>query len=184
MTQVNRVGVRIYLSVGPGGAPLGTFVIESLTAQRMPDGQPVVIAAVHNTGGRALDISGTVDLSRGPGGLRAGPFPATLGTTLAIGDTEPVRTRLDKRLPSGPWSAHIALHSGLVERTADATITFPAFGESPAVPVDSPRRHWLYPSVIAGLLALVVLAIASTRHRSHHRAPTIPRHRPRRASAD
>jgi len=49
-----------------------------------------VRASVHNTGGRALDMNGTLQLLAGPGGLSAGPFPATLGTTPAIGDTEPV----------------------------------------------------------------------------------------------
>jgi hypothetical protein len=166
VTQVSRVGVRIYLSVGAGAAPAPDFNIESLTAQRTPNGEPVVVAAVHNTGGRALDISGTVRLSRGPAGLSAGPFPATLGTTLAIGDTEPVRTALDKQLPSGPWAAHITLHSGLVEHEAEATITFPAPGESRAVPIVSPRRWWPYPSLVAGLLALAVGCVTVIRRRS------------------
>jgi hypothetical protein len=178
VTQVSRVGVRIYLSVGPGGSPAPGFAIESLTAQRLPNGVPVVVAAVHNTGGRALDIVGTVSLSRGPAGLSAGPFPATLGTTLAIGDSEPVRTRLDRRLLSGPWSVHITLHSGLVQRHADATITFPAFGVAPAVPVVPPRRPWPYGPLVGGVLALVVIALLYGRHRSHRRTPTIPVRRP------
>jgi hypothetical protein len=174
VTQVSRVGVRIYLSVGAGAAPAPEFNIESLTAQRAPNGDPVVVAAVHNTGGRALDISGTVQLSRGPAGLSAGPFPATLGTTLAIGDTEPVRTELDKQLPSGPWAAHITLHSGPVEHTADATITFPASGESPAVPIASPRPWWPYPSLVAGVLAVGVPGIALTRRRCRRRTGRLP----------
>jgi hypothetical protein len=83
----------------------------------------VVLATVHNTGGRALDMSGTLQLLAGPGGLSAGPFPVTLGTTLAIDDTEPVTIALDKRLPAGPWDARITLRSGLIERSARATIT-------------------------------------------------------------
>ena len=47
----------------------------------------MVLATVHNTGGRALDMNGTLQLPAGPGGLSAGPFPANLGVTLAIGDT-------------------------------------------------------------------------------------------------
>ena len=90
--QVSRVGIRLYVSVGPGGAPAADFTIDSLTANRSADGQPTVLATVHNTGGRALDMSGTLQLLAGPGGLSAGPFPATLGTTLAIGDTEPSRS--------------------------------------------------------------------------------------------
>ena len=51
VTEVNRVGIRIYLSVGSGAAPAASFTIDSLTAGRSPQGNPVVIAAVHNTGG-------------------------------------------------------------------------------------------------------------------------------------
>jgi hypothetical protein len=125
ITQVSRVGIRMYLSVGPGGPPAADFKITAVTAARSRDGRPTVIARVHNTGGRALDMSGTLRLRAGPGGLKAGPFPANLGTTLAIGATEPVTILLDKRLPAGPWKARVDLHSGLVERAAQATVTFP-----------------------------------------------------------
>jgi hypothetical protein len=125
ITQVNRVGIRMYLSVGPGGPPAADFAITAVTATRSRDGQPTVIATVHNTGGRAVDMSGTLRLGAGPGGLKAGPFPAQLGTTLAIGDTEPVTIPLDKRLPAGPWKARVDLHSGLVKRHAQTIITFP-----------------------------------------------------------
>ena len=117
VTQVSRVGIRIYLSVGPGGPPAADFEIDSLTAERTPDGQPFVVASVHNTGGRALDLSGSLSLLDGPGGLTAGPYPADLGVTLGIGETEPVEIGLDARLPSGPWDARLTLASGLVERT-------------------------------------------------------------------
>jgi len=40
VTQVSRVGVRIYLSVGPGGAPPSDFSITSLTAARNAEGTP------------------------------------------------------------------------------------------------------------------------------------------------
>jgi hypothetical protein len=109
--QVSRVGIRLYLSVGPGGPPAANFTIDSLKARRSPDGRPLVVAMVHNTGGRALDMNGPLQLLAGPGGLSAGPFPATLGVTLAIGDTEPVTIPLDKQLPAGPWNAQITLHS-------------------------------------------------------------------------
>jgi LPXTG-motif cell wall-anchored protein len=150
ITQVSRVGIRIYLSVGSGGPPAANFTIDSLTAKRSPGGRPVVLATVHNTGGRALDINGTLQLLAGPGGLSAGPFPANLGITLAIGDTEPVTIALDKRLPAGPWDARVTLHSGLLERSARGTLTFPDTGTS----------HALY-LAIAGLVVLLVLGIAA-----------------------
>ncbi len=73
ITEINRVGVRIYLSVGHGGAPASNFAITSLTATRSAHGQPMVRAQVRNTGGRALDITGSLRLAQGPGGLTAGP---------------------------------------------------------------------------------------------------------------
>jgi hypothetical protein len=159
ITQVNRVGIRQYLSVGPGGAPASNFAIESLTAERSPDGRPTILAAVHNTGGRALDLSGALQLSDGPGRLRAGPFPATLGVTLAIGATEPVTIPLDMRLPAGPWDAQITLHSGLIARTARATITFPAAGASAPVSTDSDRSGSML-LAIGGLAAVLVSVTA------------------------
>ena len=153
--QVSRVGIRLYLSVGPGGPPAANFTIDSLTAKRSPDGRPVVLANVRNTGGRALDVNGTLQLLAGPGGLSAGPFPATLGATLAIGDGGPVTIALDRRLPAGPWDARITLRSGLLERRARATITFPDTGASPLVIATTPRPGWLYPAV-AGLVVLLL----------------------------
>lgn len=158
VAQVNRVGIRLYVSVGPGGLPAANFTIVSLTAERS-DGRPMVLASVHNTGGRALDLDGTLRLSAGPGGLSAGPFPATLGTTLAIGGTEPVTIALDKQLPAGPWDAQITLRSGLLERSARATITFPTAGAAPSVIIPSAQPAWLFP-IIAGFILLVLLVIA------------------------
>ena len=135
VSAVNRVGVRVYLSVGAGGEPRSDFVIQSLTAERAADGRPVVAAQVRNTGGRALDLSGDLRLAGGPGGLRAGPFAAQLGTTLGLGETEPVLVPLDRAIPSGPWRATITLRSGWVRRTARATLSFPARpGSAAAVP--------------------------------------------------
>jgi hypothetical protein len=176
VVQVNRVGIRLYVSVGPD-MPAADFTIDSLTATRSPEGQPIVLATVHNTGGRALDMSGTLRLTDGPAGLSAGPFPANLGVTLAIGDTEPVTILLDGQLPAGPWEAHIALHSGSLERTARATITFPAAGVSPAVATSSSRPGWPYSAAAALLLlALLALLVVVTRgargRRGHLRGPS------------
>jgi hypothetical protein len=165
ITQVNRVGIRLYLSVGPGGAPAANFKIDAVTAKRSPDGRPIVLASVHNTGGRALDMNGTLLLRNGPGGLSAGPYPADLGVSLAIGDTETVRIVLDKRLPAGPWHAQVNLRSGLLSRNARATITFPAVEASSSWP------HL----VIIGLLGLIGLLLAITAiliARRRRRPPT------------
>ncbi len=158
--QVSRVGIRIYLSVGPGGAPAADFTIDSLTAERSSEGQPIVLATVHNTGGRALDMSGTLKLLAGPGGLSAGPFPATLGTTLPIAGRETVTIALDDAIPAGPWDARITLRSGLLERTARATISFPASGASPSV-LAAPLRPATPYLVAGGLVVLLLAGIAA-----------------------
>jgi hypothetical protein len=167
VVAVSRVGIRLYLSVGPGGAPAAGFKIESLAAQRSTTGLPVVVARVRNTGGRALDLGGTMSLKDGPGGLRAGPFNARLGTTLAIGASDAVTIALDERLPAGPWDARLTLHSGLLAHTAAATITFPDKGMAAPVGTGFPWRTWLYAAagLLVLLLFLVVLLAARGRRR-------------------
>ncbi len=122
---INRVGVRMYLSVGPGGEPPTDFEITDIEGRRYDDGNPVVAAIVRNIGGRAVDLSGDLRLSNGPGGLSAGPIRADLGTTIKPGQSGPVRFTLDPALPNGPWDAEITMRSGTTEREADGTVTFP-----------------------------------------------------------
>lgn len=148
-----------------------SFTIDTLTAGRSAAGEPTVVASVHNTGGRALDMNDTLNLRDGPGGLSAGPFPATLGTTLAVGATEPVAIVLDKALPAGPWDARITLRSGLVEHSVSSTITFPAAGSSPPVKTTSTGSGWLKPTV-ALLVPGVVVAVALMIFRRRRRAET------------
>ena len=50
IAAVNRVGVRIYLSVGQGNEPASDFGITTFEARRDADGNPLVAAIVHNTG--------------------------------------------------------------------------------------------------------------------------------------
>ncbi len=175
VVQVNRVGIRLYVSVGPGGSPAADFTIDAVTAGRSSDGRPSVVAAVHNTGGRALDLNGSLQLLSGPGGLRAGPFPATLGTTLAIGDTKPVTIALDDRLPAGPWDARVVLRSGQVERSARATITFPVNGEAAAVvvtPADPDLTRYL---AVAGAAVLLLLGAGGLLVMRSRRRPLVTR---------
>ncbi|HUX69954.1 MAG TPA: hypothetical protein VMV41_05550 [Cellulomonadaceae bacterium] len=159
VTQVSRVGIRLYLSVGPGGPPAAEFTLDSLTALRSASGRPVVRASVHNTGGRALDMSGTLQLSDGQGGLSAGPFSADLGTTVAIGATENVTILLDPLVPAGPWVAEITLHSGLLEHTAHATITFPDSGAASATATPTTQARW--PALAIAGLAILLLGAAA-----------------------
>jgi LPXTG-motif cell wall-anchored protein len=171
--EVARAGVRVYLSVGPGGAPPTDFRIDTMSGARTNDGRPEVLAQVHNIGGRAIDISGSLRLLDGPGALTAGPFPAKLGTTLAPGQSEAVTVVLDKALPAGPWAARIVLQSDLVKRAAKATITFPTGSgvvgpRVKAVPVPlTKNRHVLVPLAI-GLIALLAIGLLLWRRRRRH----------------
>ncbi|MCU1501743.1 MAG: hypothetical protein JWM12_1097 [Ilumatobacteraceae bacterium] len=178
VTLVSRVGVRVYLSVGPGGEPRTAFSIESLTASRDPSGQPVVAAIVHNTGERAVDLSGSLQLSNGPGSLSAGPFPVRITATLAPGDSGDVYVALDQQLPDGPWKATLSLTSGLTTETSSAQITFPS-GTGEAAPssatpsAQQPRKDHGRPALVlvgaAAAVALTTATIVGVRRRRRRR---------------
>ncbi|MGZ4355384.1 MAG: peptidase [Gaiellaceae bacterium] len=121
----NRVGIRMYLSVGAGGVPPSNFVIGPLRTKRSASGQSLVVARIHNTGTRTIAISGNLTLSNGPGGVRAGPFAAKLVLPLTPGSTRAVTVRLDKQLPRGPWRAQLRLKTRLIQRVAVAILSFP-----------------------------------------------------------
>ncbi len=159
VVQANRVGIRVYLSVGPGNGKPADFTIGSITASRDHDGNPQLSAQVTNSGGRALDIIGELRLTGGPGGLSAGPFNVQRSITIAPGGSQTVTFTPPAVLPNGPWTAAVKLKSGLLEREADATITFPAAGESrsgTAAGEDVPP--WMVWALASGVV-LVALAL-------------------------
>lgn len=165
IAEVNRVGIRVYLSVGRGNPPRSDFTIDSITAQRLPTGRQVVLAQVRNTGGRALDLSGDMKLTHGPKSLSAGPFKAEVGTTLVPGDTGPVTLPVGEELPDGPWRARIRLHSGHAGHAAEATITFPAaVGIARPVKADTgPNLHLLAVLVGAAALCAALCGVVAAR---------------------
>ena len=129
---VNRAGIRMYVYVG-GTNPATSFTVNTLTGQRNSGGHAVVRALVHNTGGVAVDLTGTLIMSSVTGALTAGPYPAQLGTTLAPGQSEPVWFTLTSQMTDGPWNATVTLHSGLSQQAFRAKITFPrSQGTGPA----------------------------------------------------
>lgn len=168
--MVSRVGIRVYLSVGPGGEPATDFAIEALTGARLPDGTLQVRGDVANTGGRAIDLEGSLRLTAGPSSLSGGPYPAELGSTLAPGGTGQVVVDLRADLPRGPWHAVLTLRSGSVQRTGEADLTFPVSGIGAPVPVEQGLfggwRPWA--GAAAALAALGLLGIHLVRRR---RAP-------------
>lgn len=174
VTLVNRVGIRVYLSVGPGFAPPSDFTIESLTAKRSKTGIPSISARVVNTGQRALDLSGELTFTDGPAGLRGGPFPVQLGNTLAIGESAELLIPLDASLPNGPWQADLTLRSGFVERTVQTNLTFPALGQSD---IEFAPSSWLRHygiGLAGGLTALLLGGIAWVRVRERRERAALP----------
>lgn len=167
---VNRVGVRMYLSIGPGGAAHASFVIGSPTAQRSGSGEPLVVASVRNNGKRTLSIGGTLILSGGPGGLQEGPIPVKLAAPLGPGMSAPATVALDGSPPAGPWRAELQLNSGFIARTAVATITFPG-----VIPVTAPRSGGtILVFLLLALLAAVALVILIVRELRRGRDRFVP----------
>jgi type II secretory pathway pseudopilin PulG len=157
IVQASRAGVRIYLSVeGSNGIP-ADFTIGSLTPARDSTGAPTLSTRLVNTGGRAIDVSGELTLAKGPAGLSAGPFAVQRATTLAPGDSGEVVFTLSEELPNGPWEAALALTSGLVERSAAATVTFPDAGVGETVAPNG-RPVLLISLISAGAVVLLLAA--------------------------
>jgi hypothetical protein len=169
VTLVNRVGIRLYLSIGPGGAPAPDFTLGTPVTSRAPDGSPLIHVPVRNTGGRAVDVRGTVQLADGPAGLQAGPFNAAGAVTIAPGQSAQDVFRLSSSLPRGPWQASFTMVSGLITKTEKVTLSFngtaaTTAGKSfPIVPVAAGG------AVLVLLFAAAVLIARSRRtHRARH----------------
>ena len=177
---VNRVGVRMYLSVGAGGEPATDFDVSTLTPRRDADGRPVIDATVVNTGGRALDLTGDLFLRDGPGGTSAGPFVADAGPTIGIGQQGTVTVTLDPALPDGPWRVRLSLRSGTVVRDVEATVSFPAVAGSTgsaveARPPDVARSPFTFLAALLVIALCVALLLLFRRRRRDepHRAPAL-----------
>ncbi|WP_309107266.1 hypothetical protein [Arthrobacter sp.] len=158
IAQASRVGIRIYVSVGPGNGAPADFRIMSITAGRDGKGNPQVSAVVTNTGGRALDLAGSIALSKGPGGISAGPFGAQKALTLAPGKDGTVVTTLNPALPNGPWNAQLKLKSGLIEHESAAIVTFPDAGEGKTVEI-APQAGFPWIAVGALLMTLLIATV-------------------------
>jgi hypothetical protein len=162
VNEVDRAGVRIYLAVGQGGAPPTSFAISSITGHRSAHGWPSMVAHVENTGGRAVDLSGTVSLSGGPGNTNAGPFAEQKIITLAPGQSGNMTFAPPKSLPNGPWQAKVTLVSGLTETTTTRTVVF-----SEAARAGLSMVSWL--SMALGVLAVAVAVALILAHSARQR---------------
>jgi hypothetical protein len=168
VNEIDRVGIRIYLAVGRGGAPPTVFAITSMTGSRSVKGQPSLVVHVDNTGGRAVDLDGTMRLTGGPGGTSAGPFPSQQIITLAPGQSGNMSFAPPKSLPDGPWQAKVTLVSGITTGTATGTVQF---GVLAAAGIHLGLMAWggIGLGVVAlslGLAAILVRRHAFGRHRA------------------
>ena len=152
VNEVTRVGIRVYLAIGQGGAPPTSFAITSVNGHRSASGWPSMVVHVDNTGGRAVDLSGTARLSGGPGDTAAGPFTEQQVITLAPGRSGNVTFAPPRSLPNGPWQAKVTLMSGLTTATATATVVFAVASQAGLSMVS-----WL--GITLGVLA-VAIAVA------------------------
>jgi hypothetical protein len=166
LTLVNRVGVRMYLSVGSGGAPASNFTIGSLRPEHSATGESLVVSTVRNSGHATLDLSGDLTLSHGPDGLRAGPIAAGLGAVLAPGVSEPIRVGLTSGLPRGPWRVILSLSSGSLQRSAHATITFPSNGRAVNASMTGFPISFVLIAALFLLVLLAALGLMTFRRRS------------------
>ncbi|MFI6256956.1 hypothetical protein ACIBCL_12650 [Micromonospora zamorensis] len=156
ITQIHRVGIRVYLDIGPGGEPPTDFRIDGLAAEPGPGEFPVITAKVTNTGERALDMTGTLSLTRAA--VQAGPFKVTNGVTILPGQSGQVQIEVNQALPAGTWDVHAKLASGIVERTATGKISLPV--AAPMVVANSAGPNWLVYAV-GGIALLVLVTLAS-----------------------
>jgi hypothetical protein len=170
ITEVNRAGIRIYLSVGGDNPPPTSFSIDTLRAIRDRTGRAVVLAQVHNTGGRAVDLTGTLSMTKVSGSVKVGPYPVTLGTTLAPGQTEPVAISIPDQIVDGPWNAAIVLKSGLTVEQAQAQITFPkTSGAGPVTPTHNDFPWSILICVGIGIAVLAAAVLLLLRRRKHNK---------------
>jgi hypothetical protein len=155
--EVARIGIRVYLAVGRGGAPPTSFAITSIIGHRSVSGQPVVIAHVENTGGRAIDLRGSLRLTDGPGNTSSGPYPAKAIVTLAPGQSWNMTFAPPRSLPDGSWLATITMVSGLTTASATTTVQLAALVAAPAG-LSGMRAIWL---ALGGLVLVLVIVMGS-----------------------
>ncbi|TDB71345.1 hypothetical protein E1182_25355 [Micromonospora sp. KC721] len=168
--NIGRAGIRVYLSVGPGGEPVSGFEMGPLTGGRSPEGDPYVTVEVRNTGRRALDLAGELWLTDGPGGLSAGPVKAE-ARTLPLGGTAVVPVQLDRRLPDGPWAAKLDLASGWTKRTATNLVSFGPVPAAAATENDDRTDRVLTGGLVTSGLVLALFAAYAYRRRARFRQP-------------
>jgi hypothetical protein len=156
--HISRVGIRIYLSVGPGGLKPENFSVHSLRVSRSAVTGTMVGTSIQNTGGWPLDLSGTLRLTDGPNGLSAAPRDVSLESALAVGRSEPVSVALNRSLPVGSWHVELSFQSGTLIRSAETTVIIGT----------TPQTRWLLAAIVL-VLVLVLLSLGAFVLNDWHR---------------
>jgi hypothetical protein len=178
---VNRVGVRMYVSVGDGNVGAANFALSQIAGQRGSKGLPSVTATVANTGGRALDLTGTLSLTKGPGGISTGPFKVTNTATIAAGQSGHITVTLNKDLPDGPWTAKLTLTAAAVTKQLTGPVQF--------VAADGLTSIVKIALIVCGAVLLILLIILTDRLRrrrrpaQHYGTPAVNLHAGRSSSS-
>ena len=118
---------------------------------------------MNNTGGRAIDLNGSVRLTDGPGGTSSGPFPAQRIVTLAPGQSWNMTFAAPKSLPQGSWLATVTLASGFVKATATSTVQLSAIVDAQAA---TSATQWIW-LALGALVLTFVIAMAYVRAHRH-----------------
>ena len=160
----NRVGIRVYLSVG--SVQLAhDFRIGAVTARRAVNGVPFVEAWVLNESSATVTIVGNVTLRDGPGGLSDGPVSMVPLTALPPGDAGQVAAYFERGLPRGPWRVSLRLSNGSIGQLRVAELVFPEG------PVSSSTLAWRAPLVLSTALAIALLCVFACRRHLMRRVP-------------
>lgn len=156
---VNRVGIRMYVSVGGSNPPSSSFTVDTLTAERDADGRATVSALVHNTGGRAIDATASITLTKVGTAVAAGPYLSSENVALAPGESAPVQVAVTDDIDAGPWDVAATVTSGLVEVQAQAQLTFPDAGVADAVVPAIGHDSTVFWIAGGGMVLLVLVGI-------------------------
>jgi hypothetical protein len=167
VTEINRVGIRIYLSVGEGGEPPSSFTIGRLQTGSDPNGRQLVTAPVTNTGGRALDVTGELRLADRL--TNVGPFRAST-VTLAPGQEGVLVVPIRPATTRGPWNAQLDAASGTVTESRKGRITLPKPKKKVGKPAGDVSGDWVPTALVVGAVAAVPVGAGlwMLRARSRH----------------
>jgi hypothetical protein len=123
---------------------------------------------VSNTGGRAIDLNGSVRLTDGPGNTSSGPLPAQQIATLTPGQSWNMTFAVPRSLPNGSWRATVTLVSGMTTATATATIRLAPIVAAQAG-LSAPQ--WIQLGLGGLVLVLIVVMGSHALQRRRRQAP-------------